>query len=147
MSSELNKLFYQTVINDTVFRNETGGTTQDPRLYRFKTPVKLTVSDSRPAYGIYRLMGTGHIRGSAKIDQGQEDDHTYSLELYAKTDSMIHTIALELRDLFNEANFFTANLKVGYTWLTRGTIDFDEGRQLYYETMTVFFTKVIKLIA
>jgi hypothetical protein len=147
MSNELNKLFYQTVINDAIFKSETGGTAQDPRLYRFKTPVKLTVSDSRPAYGIYRLMGTGHVRGSAKIDQGQEDDHTYSLELYAKSDSMVHTIAHEIHELFKEANFFTENLRVGYTWATRGTIDFDEGRQLYYETMAAFFTKVIKLIA
>jgi hypothetical protein len=147
MSRELNKKFYQIVIADTTFKNVTGANTTDPRLYKMKTPIKLAISDTKSAYAVYRPMGTTKLSSSAKIDIGQLDDKTYSLEVFGKKDTDVEDICEAVRDLFYESNFFTDNLKVGYTWATEGSCDFDEGRQLYLETMTIYFTKIIKLVS
>lgn len=148
MADERNKILYDTIKNNAVFKAITGGTTSDPRLYKFKTPLKLEISDSKPAYAIYRRMGTTKLPGYAKIDIGQLNDRAYSLEVFGKIPEDVDEICSELEEnVFYEASFFTANLKIGYTWAVQGSINFDEGRQLHLETMTIYFTKILKLIS
>jgi hypothetical protein len=147
MSSELNKLLYQTISGDATYQGYTGATATDPRIYKRKIPDRIKVSQTYQAFSVYRLMGTTKLAGSSKISVGQKDDQTYSLEIYGVIDTVVEDIAGYLHDLFYEASFLTENLKVGYTWATRGSIDFDEGRKLWVETMTIYYTKILMLSA
>jgi|GEM_PF-5322367 len=149
MSRELNKLFYDTVIADSIFKTKTGATTSDPRLYKYTTPVKVTISDTKKLYAVYRPMGTTKLSTGAKIDIGQINDKAYSLEVFGKSEAVtdVEDVCEAIESLFYEQNFFTQNLKVGYTWATQGSLDFDDGRKLYLETMIIYFTKIIKLVS
>lgn len=145
MSQELNKLLFQTISGDSTYKQLTGATSTDLRMYKRKIPDKITIVSTKTAFSVYRLMGTTKLPTSSKISAGQIDDHTYSLEIYGSVDLTVEAIASYLHDLFYEAHFLTENLRVGYTWATRGTIDFDDGRSLWVETMTIYFTKILKL--
>lgn len=147
MAIELNELLFDTIRNDVFYKSLTGATTADPRIYKSKTPVKITISSDKPAYSVYRRMGTIKLSGGMKINIGQLNDSSYSLEIFSQKDTLAEEIAERVETIFYEANFFTSNLRVGYTWATSGSLDFDDGRQLWLITMSIYFTKILKLIS
>ena len=142
--SELNKLLYQTIKNDPEFKTLTGGAVQDPRIYKRKTPVKLEISDIKRSFVVYYIAGTTKV-GSPKIEIAQRNNKTYGLEVYGKKDTDVEQIAERIERLFYEEQFLTDSYRIGYTYATRGRVDFDEDRKLYTETMFVFFTKILAL--
>ena len=143
--SELNKVLFQTIKEDTEFKGLTRNTAQDPRIYKTRTPVKIQVTDAQPSYVIYFTAGTSRISSSSAIAIAQRDDRTYSLEVYGKKDTNVEAICKRIGRLFHEEEFITESYKIGFTYATRGRMGWDDARQLYLQTMMVFFTKVLAL--
>lgn len=151
MADELHKLLYQTIVTSSDFITIANATTQDPRVYKRKTPVriqgtaKLTATSDQPLYVVYRLGGTTHLPSGSKVEIGQIDDRTYMLEVYGIKDTQVDDACQIIWDLFDEKQFLTDSFKVGYTWATRGTMEFDDGRQQWIETMMVYFKNILRL--
>ena len=143
--SELNKVLFQTIKGDIEFKDLTGSTSQDPRIYKTRTPIKLQITDAKPNYVVYYTSGTSKLPSSSKIEIAQRNDRTYALEVYGKKDTDVEKICARIERLFYEERYITASYIVGYTYATRGRVGWDDGRKLYTETMMVFFTKVLAL--
>ena len=143
--SELNKVLYQTIKGDAECRILMGSTTQDPRVYKTRTPIKIEITDTKPCYIIYFTSGTTKRSSSDEITIAQRNDRTYALEVYGKKDTDVERLCDRIERLFRDEEFMTDSYKIGYVYATRGRVSWDDSRSLYLETMMVFFTKVLAL--
>lgn len=137
---ELNALLYGAVKNDATYQTLTGGTAADPRIYKQRTPVELPVSDTKPAYSVYYESGT--IDPGLRVDDVGRNDAVYMLECYATTDVLLSQVTSRLERLFDYQRFETTSYYVGHTRAHCGGMSFDDGRQLYFQTVTVFMKLV-----
>jgi hypothetical protein len=144
MADEINALLYQTIKNYGPFVTKTGATVTDPRVYKRKAPIKLTISDDKSSFVVYYIMGSTDV-STPKVDFGQRNNRTYGLEIYGKAEEDVEEIADMLEELLRDKQFTTNSYKIGYTYASRGAIDFNDARQLYTETMMVHLTKIIYL--
>jgi len=141
--NELNQLLYDTVKNDSTFQSLAGASPQDPRFFKRKAPVRLEMSEAKPSFAVYYIMGTSDP-GTNKIAFGQRNNRTYGIEVYGQTDTDVDELAELIEELFRDQQFSTTSFKVGHTIATRGVFDFDEGRKLWMETLMVHFNQIIE---
>ncbi len=140
---ELNKLIYETIKDDLTYKIETGSDSQDPRLYKSKTPIKVSVTGSKKAYGVYYKSGS--IHNSNNIHGASKNDFVYVVEIYGKKDTVVELLAYRIEKLFEENNFNTDTFIIGYTYATRGQLTFDEDRQLYVEPVQIYLRNILTL--
>lgn len=141
---ELNALIYSSLKDDSTIQTLVGYSITDPRVYKSKTPIKIQVTESKPAYIVYYKMGSSKVYN--KIELAQKNDYTYGLEIFAKRDVTVDEIAQYIENtLFNEKQFSTTSYLVRYSFVTRGTMSFDDSRQLYTETVMVHLNKILSL--
>lgn len=140
---EMNQLIFGTIKNESTFSSMSGATSSDPRVYKTRTPVHVKVSDDQPAYVIYRF--TGSAEPPNKVHGAQRNDCIYSLEIYAKTSTMLSTICDALETAFEDKSFSALNHRVGHSMAYRGAEDFDDSREAYYEVMTVHLDHIFRV--
>ena len=140
---ELNSLLYNAIKTHGYFRDLTGATVNDPRIYKARTPVKNPIDANKPAYAVYYQSGTS--RPYPIIYPIQKNDYTFVIEVYGKEDTLVSEICYRLEKLFAHKNFTTPSFLVNYTYATRGSCTFDDARQLYFETITIRFSNILAL--
>lgn len=138
---EVNQLIYNAIRSDTDYKSITGATSKDPRIYKERIPVKITIDSNKPSYAVYHFTGAG--KPPDFIHGAQRNDLTYTLECYALDDVTLIVSALE--SIFRDKEFETASFRVGYTYAVEGSWGFNDALQLYTQTLTVYFTKIFAL--
>lgn len=141
---ELNKLIYDTVRNNATFKSLTGATSQDPRIYKTREPVKHEISDTKPAFAVYYMMGSTSTLTDL-IHGAQKNDYSYTIELYGKSDTTLSTLGYTIENLMNLKSFVTETYIVNLTVVSRGQCSWDDARQLYLETVIVHLRKILTL--
>ena len=141
---ELNKLIYDTVRSIPVFQSLTGATAQDPRIYKTREPVKHEISDAKPAFAVYYMMGSTGLFSDI-IHGAQRNDYTYTIELYGKSDTTLSTLGYAIEKTMNLERFFTETYIVNLAVVSRGQCSWDDARQLYLETVIVHLRKILTL--
>jgi hypothetical protein len=137
---EINQLIYNTIKGSSTYKTYTGATASDPRIYKQRTPAKLPISASKPAYAVYRFVGAS--KPPDWIYGIQRNNVSYSLEVYSKIDTRLTEITDLLETLFEDKQFTTLNYMIGYCYATRGSESWDEGRQLYFMNLTLDFSHI-----
>lgn len=140
---ELNALIYNTIREDGHWKDLTGATATDPRIYKGRTPVKLTIDDSKQAYGVYYQMGSS--KPYIMISPIQKNNYSFVIEVYGVSAEIVSEICYRLEKLFAEKRFTTMSFIVNYTFANRGSFSFDDARQLYFETVTINLNSILAL--
>lgn len=140
---EINQLIYNTIKNNSSYRTYAGASVSDPRVYKQRTPAKIEVSQSKPAYIVYRFAGA--MKPPDWIHGTQRNNLVYSLETYSKLDTRLTEIADLIETLFEDKAFQTLSYGVGYTYATRGSEMWDEGRSLYFMNISLYFENIYTL--
>lgn len=142
---ELNALVYSTIKNDSEITSYTGAISTDPRIYKRNTPSKVRITTAYPAFMVYYLSGTVHHSSWDKINVASKNDCVYVLEIYGKKDTTVESMMARVEKLFDEERFQTTTYIVGYTYAIRGSCSFDDARQLYFGTVSIYLTKILTL--
>jgi hypothetical protein len=137
---DLNKLIYNTIKGDATYVGLTGATASDPRIYKLRTPAKITVSTSYPAYSVYGVMGSA--KPAVWVLGAQKNNYAYRLEVFSIEDTRLAEVCECLETLFQDKHYETTNYIVGYVYATRGVVTFEEPRRLYTETMVLHFENI-----
>jgi hypothetical protein len=143
---EIRQLIYATIRTDSTYQSLTGATAQDPRIYLSKPPVYLAITDDKKGFSVYYQMGSTHIGGTEIIHGTSKNNYTYGLEIFGKDNVTVSSIGARVEKLFENKPFQTSSYVVGYTFVTRGSVNFDDTRQLYLETLMIHLNKIIALI-
>lgn len=141
--NEFNALIFGTIKDDTQWKTLTGATSRDPRIYKQYTPYKVTVSPSKPGYGVYTL--TGAAKPGDYIHGAQKSNKIYNVELYSKTDTLLTQLCDRIEALFDDGRFTTPSYRVGWTYVTRSAEVFQDGRKLYTSVVSVYLNKIYVL--
>jgi hypothetical protein len=141
---ELNKLIFDTIKNNPTFQSLTGATPQDPRVYKTREPVKHEISDAKPAFAVYYMMGSTNVL-SDLIHGAQKNDYSYTIELYGKSDTTLSTLGYIIENSMNYKSFSTQTYIVNLVVVSRGQVSWDDARQLYLETVIVHLRKILTL--
>lgn len=137
---ELNQVIYNAIKTDATYRTYAGATSTDPRVYKQRTPAKVTCSTAKPAYCVYGIMGSS--KPPDYIHGAQKNNYAYRLEVYALTDTRLAEICERLETLFEDKTYTTTTYIVGYVFASRGVESFDGGREEYTETITIYMNNV-----
>jgi hypothetical protein len=137
---DLNRLIYNTIRLDPQYITLTGATTQDPRIYKLYTPAHIEVSEEKPAYSVYGIMGSS--KPPVWVLTAQRNNYAYRLEVFSVIDTLLTEVCERLEEIFRDKHFQTTTYVVGYTYAVRGVVAFEEARRLYTETMTVYLENI-----
>lgn len=136
-------LLFNIIKNDKLFQNLTGATIDDPRIFWQYPPIKVELTESKPAYAVY--YRTGVVRLGYKIDIAQKEDQVYLTEIHSKTPELCDDIADNFMEMFREKSFQTNNYSVLYTYANiSGSPQFDHSISLYNLSVQIYMTKIIK---
>jgi hypothetical protein len=139
---EVRTLLYNTIADDATFKDLTGATTVDPRLYWHWTPQRVVINASRTGYGVYYRSGT--IRDSSGVNHAARDDQVYTIEIYSKDSDNCDDIADRIVELFRDQQFSTTGYNILHTYATVvGNTMLNEARKLYAVSANVYLTKII----
>jgi hypothetical protein len=131
----LNKLIYTTIRDDHGFKSLVGGTDQDPRIYKGRTPTKVRITELSPGYCVYYLSGT--TDPGSKIYPMQLDNHGYIVEVYGKSDILTEDISTIINDIFKDKQFTIENLYIKHSYSSKGINSWDDNRVLYFQTVRI----------
>jgi hypothetical protein len=140
---ELTELVYNQIKSNSEFKSYTGASSEDPRIYKSRTPIHVQINESKPAYGVFYKSGT--IYSSNVVSFVGRNDHMYVVEVYGKTDRSIDLIGYCIEKIFRDKRFTTTNFIVNHTYASRGPFSFDDARMLYFESVQIYLTHVLSL--
>lgn len=143
LGRECNQVIYNQIKDDPDYITLSGATAKDPRIYKSRTPSHVTISDSKPVYGVYYRSGT--IYSPNAVSFIGRNDYVYVVELYGKTDTDVDEAGYILERIFRDKRFTTTNFIINYTYASRGSFSWDDARMLYLETVTIYLTRVLSL--
>jgi hypothetical protein len=87
------------LISDTTLQGLTGYTATDPRIYEWFPATDPVLSDTYPAYVIYRVTRYG--RGLDFVDRAEIGDTFFHFDVFARDTDVLGAVVLRIEDLLD----------------------------------------------